>query len=134
VPKRRRHAPEHQSPTAPVERSAVDPDVARFASLLRDDERRKRAEARARHQQAADAKRLADAVAEHQAAAAALKQAKAAGRGVAEAEGRWRAAAARRLELESGERPSWAPGEESPPEESPPEDSVGEVRLEPQEE
>jgi hypothetical protein len=127
VPKRRR--PPTESPVRTAAPESVDPDVARFAALLRDDERRKRNEARERQRAAAEAKRLEEASAEHRAAAAALRAAKAAGRGVAEAEARWRAAAAHRLELESGERPSWAPGEDTPPE-----DSVGEVDLEPQEE
>ncbi len=63
-------------------------------------------------QQIAAAKHAADlaqARIDHAGAVDRLKAARASGRGKAEAEATWRAATAHLMELESGERPRWAP-------------------------
>lgn len=124
MPKRRRHG---QRPPAPIA-SAATPDrgestedpVSQFGRMLKESAEREAAEQRRREEQrrAARAKHaaartkadeLGDARRELDRAIDDVRRARASGRGRAEADAAWRAAKARVIELESGERPDWAP-------------------------
>jgi len=110
VPSRKRHKrpPEHPDP------------VVRFNRALKDAAAAERAEQRRLQAEREEQRRQAQLAAEHAAtlaaaqqrldrAIAAVKQARTSGRGGNEAEVAYRAAKAEVVELETGERPSWAP-------------------------
>ncbi len=108
MPARKRHKkqPEHPDP------------VVRFGRALEREKERKRAEQLRIQAEREEAKRQADIAAEHarklkaankrlERAIAAVKQ----NRGDRDTEAEYRAAKADVLELETGERPDWAPGD-----------------------
>lgn len=106
--KRHRRQPEHPDP------------LVRFGRALKEAEEREAAERKRASAERAEAKRRAEIAAERAAAVkranrrleraiAGLKQARAEHRGVPEAELAYRAAKAEVMELETGERPKWAP-------------------------
>lgn len=127
-----RHRPKQHTPTpsapagaAPRSQSArpvtdVERDLERFAAALKESEQRDRAD-RQKAQQAKDdsTRRAADAAAHAddlrqarralERAVEAVRTAKQQGRGRPEADEAWKAAKARVIELETGERPAWAP-------------------------
>jgi hypothetical protein len=110
MPSRKRHR-----------RPPEDPDpLVRFGRALKDAEERDRKERKRVQAEREEAKRQERLAAEHAAAVqradrrleraiAALKQARADRRGVDEAEVAYRVAKADVIELETSERPSWAP-------------------------
>lgn len=113
MPSRRRHRERARAQGAlpPV------PDVERFATGLKDTEKRARDQRRAAEQRAADKKAAAKAKAEAAAALAAARREldaaiaavrSAKGTAAAEANARWRAAKAKVIELETGSLPAWA--------------------------
>lgn len=127
-----RHRPKNPAPTqsaspAPAPRGQstrpvtdVERDLERFAAALKESEQRDRAD-RQKAQQAKDdtARRAADAASHAddlrqarralERAVEAVRTAKQQGRGRPEADEAWKVAKARVIELETGERPSWAP-------------------------
>ena len=127
-----RHRPKNPAaPTSPAPTAAprgqsgrpitdVDRDLERFAAALKESEQRDRAD-RQKAQQAKDdtARRAADAAAQAddlrqarralERAVEAVRTAKQQGRGRPEADEAWKVAKARVIELETGERPAWAP-------------------------
>ncbi len=109
--KRNKRPPEHPDP------------VVRFGRALQEAKTKERAEQQRRHAEREEEKRLARLAEEHAAqlaeanrrlerAIAAVKRARTSGSGGAEAEASYRAAKADVVELETGERPRWAPGGE----------------------
>jgi len=79
------------------------------ARRAREAEQERKAEAQRREREAAEqAERLASAKRAHQVAVERLKEANRSGKGKAAAEIAWRHAKADLLELETGQRPSWA--------------------------
>ena len=127
MPSRKRH---RSTPTAhsvapdrrPSPAATADPAdaVERFAAALKESERREKAERERKAKEKADADRRAAEKAAHadalgsakrdlERAIEAVRAAKANGRGRAEADAAWKAAKARVVELETGERPAWAP-------------------------
>lgn len=93
-----------------------------FAAALRESEEREKAQRERERQQqdaalqrkadaAAQANSLADARRALDAAIEAVRRAKRDGRSTVEADAAWKAAKARVIELETGERPNWAPSE-----------------------
>lgn len=114
MPARKR--PKAVPPPPPVPLSAEE----RFAQAVRETEQAKRSAAQAATERKNEATRMAKAAAEHAAAmkraqsthvhaVANLKSAKQNHKGITEAELAWRSAKADLLELETGERPEWAP-------------------------
>jgi hypothetical protein len=110
-------------------------DAERFAQSLRESEEADRrakqavagrkAEAERLRTEAADqASRLQRAKAAHQRAVELVKESQRTGKGAAAADLAWREAKAELLELETGQRPAWAPRPTEPEEEvdSPPSD------------
>lgn len=110
MPARKRHRkqPEHPDP------------LVRFGRALKEADAREAAERKRAKEARAEAKRQAQIAADHAAAVkranrrleraiAELKRARSAHRGAAEAELAYRAAKADVMELETGERPKWAP-------------------------
>jgi hypothetical protein len=106
--KRNRRQPEHPDP------------VVRFGRALNEAKEREKATQRRLQAERDEAKRLAEIAAEHAArlakankrlerAIAGVKSARASGRGKPEADDEYRAAKAAVFELETGERPDWAP-------------------------
>lgn len=94
--------------------------VERFAAALKESERRDRAERERKAKEKAEAdRRAAERTAHADAVRAArrdldraidaVRTSTVSGRGRAEADAAWRVAKARVLELETGERPTWAP-------------------------
>lgn len=118
----RRHT---KSAPTPTSSGASAPPAGRdpaemFAAALRESDARDTAKRERDRQQkeAADAKAAADAAAVNalkdarrdlDRAIRAVRDAKAAGRGTVDADAAWKAAKARVIELETGERPTWAP-------------------------
>ncbi|MFM7045629.1 MAG: hypothetical protein ACKOYG_08810 [Ilumatobacteraceae bacterium] len=113
MPSRRRHRERAraQGSMPPV------PDVERFATGLKDTEKRAREQRLAAERRAADKKAAAKARAEAAAALAAARREldaaiaavrSAKGAAAAEANARWRAAKAKVIELETGSLPAWA--------------------------
>jgi hypothetical protein len=111
--KRHRRQPEHPDP------------VVRFNRALEQQKARDRAEQLRIQAEREEEKRQAELAAEHAAklrraqrdleqAIAAVKQARSTGRGAAEADEAYRAAKAQVVELETGERPDWAPAADPP--------------------
>lgn len=98
--------PTTSSPAA--KSSSVDADLERFAAAVREDEQRKRDEARRRADAVEHQRQLDEANAELQRAIAGVRRAKERGTGRVEADEAWKAAKARVIELESGAPPSWA--------------------------
>lgn len=110
--KRHRRQPEHPDP------------VVRFGRALEEEKAKARAEQIRIQAEREEEKRQAKLAAEHAArlkaaqrrleqAIAAVKQARSSGSGAAGADEAYRAAKAEVLELETGERPDWAPRRES---------------------
>lgn len=111
MPARKRHRkqPEHPDP------------VVRFGRALKEAKAKERAEQKRIQAEREEAKRQAKVAAEHAArlvkasrrldrAIADVKRARASGRGAGDAETSYRSAKAMMVELETGERPKWAPG------------------------
>lgn len=109
--KRNKRPPEHPDP------------VVRFGRALKETKAKEQAEQKRRDAEREEEKRLARLAEEHAAklaeanrrlerAIAAVKQARTSGRGGAEAETSYRAAKADVVELETGDRPKWAPDDE----------------------
>ncbi len=111
-----------------------------FAAALRESESRDAAqrERERQHRESAAAKAAAAAAAANSLkdaqrdldrAIRAVRDAKASGRSTVEADVAWKAAKARVIELETGERPSWAPkpveSDDAPVDDSPVDDSPG---------
>ena len=121
VPKQRRHRQKGLPPIiepTPEERFTAGVRAAELAAeraaKAKEASRQAATELKAEleRQQIAAAKHAADlaqARIDHVAAVERLKAARASGRGKTEAEATWRDATAHLMELESGERPSWAP-------------------------
>ncbi len=121
VPKQRRHRQKGLPPIVeptPEERFTAGVREAELAAQraakAKEASRQAATELKAEleRQQIAAAKHAADlaqARIAHATAVEHLKSARASGRGKAEAESTWRDATARLMELESGERPRWAP-------------------------
>jgi hypothetical protein len=90
----------------------VDPDVALFAQLVREEEAAKRAAVQEQRRQREEAERVAQAQTAKDAAARRLKDLRAKGApstAIAEAEAAYRATLAEVVTAESGARPDWAP-------------------------
>lgn len=113
MPKRKRHRrqPEHPDP------------LVRFGRALDQAKQRERAEQQRIQDEREAAKLAAELAARHakeleranrrlEQAIAAVKQTRSSGHGAAEADLAYRAAKARVVELETGERPAWAPAPE----------------------
>jgi len=111
--KRHRRQPEHPDP------------VVRFNRALEQEKERERAEQIRIQAEREEEKRQAALAAEHAAklqraqrdlerAIVAVKQARSTGRGAVEADEAYRAAKAQVVELETGERPDWAPAADPP--------------------
>ena len=115
MPSRRRPKQPPTPPPTDAERFArsIRDSEAAARKALQDDKDRKAAGERRRAEAAQAAVRLELARTAHHQAVEMVKIAKRTGRGAAEADQAWRAAKANLLELETGERPSWAP---KPPE------------------
>lgn len=112
-----------------------------FAAALRESEEREKAQRERERQQqdaalqrkadaAAQANSLADARRALDAAIEAVRRAKRDGRSTVEADAAWKAAKARVIELETGERPNWAPAESAEAESAEAETSEGEPSAE----
>jgi hypothetical protein len=91
----------------------VDADLERFAAAVREDEQRKRDEARRRADAVEHQRLLEEAQAELQRSIAGVRRAKERGTGRVEADEAWKVAKARVIELESGAPPSWAKASEA---------------------
>ncbi len=109
--KRNRRPPEHPDP------------IVRFGRALQEAKAKERAEQQRRQAEREEEKRQAKLAEEHAArladahrrlehAIAAVKQARTSGRGAADADASYRAAKAAVVELETGERPTWAPADD----------------------
>jgi hypothetical protein len=110
MPARKRHRtePEHPDPVVRFSRALKEAKAKERADQIRIQAEREEAKRRAKLA-AEHAARLAKANKRLDAAIAAVKQARATGTGNPEAEAAYRSAKARVIELETGERPSWAP-------------------------
>jgi hypothetical protein len=117
----------------------VDPDVALFAQLVREEEAAKRAAMQEQRRQREEAERVAQAQTAKDDAARRLKDLRAKGASstaIAEAEAAYRATLAEVVTAESGARPDWAPAPEAAaeadPEEAAPDDAPhGDVEPDP---
>ena len=113
--KRKRREPEHPDPVVRFGRALQEAKEREKATQRRiqaeRDEERRLAKLAAEH-----AARLADAERRLERAIAGVKAARASGRGKVEADGEYRVAKAAVVELQTGERPDWAP---EPPAERP---------------
>jgi len=112
MPARRRHKKQPES---------TDP-IVRFSEAVKRSDAQAKAERQRVEAERREAKRQAQIAAEHAEAVrvagkrldkaiAAAKAAHHSGRGVEEADLEWRDAKARVIELDTGERPDWAPGD-----------------------
>ena len=109
--KRNRRVPEHPDPLVRFGRALDQAKAAERAEQLRIRDEREAA-ARAAELAAEHAARLDRARRALERAIAAVKSSRSSGVGAAEADAAYRAAKADVVELESGERPSWAPARE----------------------
>lgn len=85
-----------------------------FAAALKETEAQRRAAAARKAEADGRERELKAARAELDAAIEAVRSSKASGRGRAEADAAWKVAKARVIELETGNRPSWAPAPAEP--------------------
>lgn len=108
----------------------VQRDLERFAAALKDSEKADKANKQRTAQAGAKVRELGDAQAELQRAVEAVRQAKQSGKGRAEADAAWKLAKARVIELETGQRPSWAPAVVEPVADEPAAESVDESPAE----
>ncbi len=111
MPSRRRPKLPPAPPPTDAERfaKAVRSSEAAARKAVQDEKDRKAAEER-RKVEAAEARvRLEQAKVAHQQAVEMVKTAKRSGKGAPEADQAWRVAKANLLELETGQRPAWAP-------------------------
>jgi len=86
-----------------------------FAAALKETEAQRRAAAARKAEADGRERELKAARAELDAAIEAVRSSKASGRGRAEADAAWKVAKARVIELETGNRPSWAPAPAAEP-------------------
>jgi len=117
MPARKRHRkqPEHPDPVVRFNRALKQAKEQERTEQMRIQAEREEAKRQAKLA-AERAARLAEANRRLERAIAGVKQARSSGTGTAEADAAYRAAKAAVVELETGERPAWAPEAPGPPE------------------